>query len=78
MKIMSVRLLRICFALLFFGSLAGAALPRENTVTKNVLILVEGSGDLRNYAMGDGRQLATLLGHFDTRVTLKPNFCSTG
>ncbi|HTY36623.1 MAG TPA: DUF2334 domain-containing protein [Bacteroidota bacterium] len=68
---MSVRLLRICFALLFFGSLAGAALPRENTVTKNVLILVEGSGDLRNYAMGDGRQLATLLGHFDTRVTLK-------
>jgi uncharacterized protein YdaL len=38
---------------------------------KNVLLLVEGTTDLRNYAMGDGRQLAELLGHFNTRTTLK-------
>ena len=38
---------------------------------KSVLILVEGTTDLKNYALGDGRQLATLLGHFDTRHTLK-------
>ena len=43
----------------------------QNSSQKNVLILVEGTSDLRNYAMGDGRQLAALLGHFDTRVTLK-------
>ena len=30
-----------------------------------VLVLVEGKTDLRSYAMGDGRHLATLLGHFN-------------
>lgn len=27
--------------------------------------------DLKNYAIGDGRQLATLLGHFNVTATLK-------
>lgn len=31
---------------------------------KKVLIVVEGATSLRNYAIADGRQLATLLGHF--------------
>ncbi|HTX19550.1 MAG TPA: DUF2334 domain-containing protein [Bacteroidota bacterium] len=38
---------------------------------KKILILVEGSSDLKNYAMGDGRQLADLMGHFNTAVTVK-------
>jgi uncharacterized protein YdaL len=38
---------------------------------KSVLIVVEGSSSLKNYAIGDGRQLATLLGHFNTRCTIK-------
>ena len=33
---------------------------------KKVLIVVEGPTTLKNYAMGDGRQLAALLGHFQT------------
>ncbi len=39
--------------------------------TKNVLILVEGNTDLKNRAMGDGRQLAALMGHFNTVTTVK-------
>ena len=53
-----------CFILSPF---AGA----ESSTQKNILILVEGNTDLKNYAMGDGRQLATLLGHFNARFTLK-------
>jgi uncharacterized protein YdaL len=34
---------------------------------KKVLIVVEGPTSLRNPAIGDGRQLATLLGHFHAR-----------
>lgn len=37
---------------------------------KNVLIVVEGATSLKNYAMGDGRQLATLLGHFQTTTRI--------
>jgi uncharacterized protein YdaL len=36
-----------------------------------VLILVEGTTSLRNLAMGDGRQLASLLGHFDVTTTIQ-------
>ena len=37
---------------------------------KRILVVVEGATTLKNVAMGDGRQLATLLGHFnaETRV----------
>lgn len=35
-----------------------------------VLIVVEGKATLSNIAMGDGRQLATLLGHFSTTTTI--------
>ena len=38
---------------------------------KKILIVVEGNTDLKNYAIGDGRQLAELLGHFNTAVTIK-------
>jgi uncharacterized protein YdaL len=38
---------------------------------KTVLILVEGSTSLKNPAMGLGRQLGALLGHFNTVVTIK-------
>ena len=38
---------------------------------KNILIVVEGSSDLKNHAMGGGRQLATLMGHFNTKTVIK-------
>jgi uncharacterized protein YdaL len=38
---------------------------------KNVLIVVEGSTNMKNHAIGDGRQLATLLGHFNTTTTVE-------
>jgi uncharacterized protein YdaL len=38
---------------------------------KKILIVVEGATTLKSYAMGDGRQLATLFGHFNTSTTIK-------
>jgi uncharacterized protein YdaL len=55
-------LLIVVSALVEVASLADPA--------KKVLIVVEGSSDLKNYAMGDGRQLAALLGHFNTVTTV--------
>ncbi|MGA9408398.1 MAG: hypothetical protein WBW71_14785, partial [Bacteroidota bacterium] len=43
----------------------------EEYPVKKILIAVEGNTDLKNYAIGDGRQLAELLGHFNTAVTIK-------
>ena len=38
---------------------------------KNILVLVQGNSSLNNPAMGDGRQLAQLLGHFNTETEVK-------
>ena len=38
---------------------------------KTVLVLVEGSSSLKNLAVGMGRQLGSLLGHFNTAVTVQ-------
>jgi uncharacterized protein YdaL len=43
----------------------------ESSKPKTVLILVDGTSDPKNYALADGRQLASLLGHFDVRYTLR-------
>ena len=34
----------------------------QDSLLKKILIVVEGNSDLKNYAMGDGRQLAQLMG----------------
>ena len=47
------------------------ALAADKPPIKKVLIVVQGSSSLKSYAMGDGRQLATLLGHFNTSVIVK-------
>ncbi|MCX6121577.1 MAG: DUF2334 domain-containing protein [Ignavibacteriales bacterium] len=47
------------------------AIAGESSSPKKILIIVEGSSSLKNQAMGDGRQLATLLGHFNAVTTLK-------
>ena len=56
--VVSVALWTLLFAL-FSSSLAQPP--------KNVLIVVEGKSDLNSFAMSDGRQLATLLGHFTVK-----------
>ncbi len=38
--------------------------------TKKVLIVVEGKTDITSFPVGDGRQLAALLGHFDVTSTV--------
>ena len=43
----------------------------DTPTPKRVLIIVEGTSDLKNHAMGDGRQLATLMGHFNTTVRVE-------
>jgi uncharacterized protein YdaL len=50
--------------LLSLAVAAPAAADNAGNRTKNVLIVVEGETTLKNFAIGDGRQLATLLGHF--------------
>ena len=37
---------------------------------KKILIVVEGSSSMKNYAIGDGRQLAALMGHFNATTTV--------
>ncbi|MCX6133666.1 MAG: DUF2334 domain-containing protein [Ignavibacteriales bacterium] len=43
----------------------------QTSAQKSVLILIDGNTDMKNYAMADGRQLASLLGHFNVRYKLK-------
>ncbi len=59
--------------IIFFFSIFNSAdsLSGESYPVKKVLIVVEGSSSLKNFAVGDGRQLAALLGHFNTSATLK-------
>ena len=60
----------LLFALAAF-TLFPVRLAGQDPPAKKILILVEGNSDLKNYAVGDGRQLATLLGHFNTTTTVK-------
>lgn len=39
--------------------------------TKNILVLAEGDSELKTVAIATARQLATLLGHFNTKTTIK-------
>jgi uncharacterized protein YdaL len=60
------------FYLLFLPALfsnAGISFAQEN-IPKKILILTEGSTDLKSFAFADGRQLAVLMGHFNTQTTL--------
>lgn len=43
----------------------------NNKDTRKVLILVEGTTSPKSYAMGDGRQLAALLGHFNVSTAVQ-------
>jgi uncharacterized protein YdaL len=47
------------------------AFSSDSFSVKKVLIVVEGSSSIKNPAVGDGRQLADLLGHFNTLTTLR-------
>ena len=63
---MKIRL--IIFGILTLTVLNGFA---GNYPLKKVLILVEGNYDLNTKATGQGRELAQLMGHFNTVVTLQ-------
>ncbi len=60
---------RYVIQLLAILIIASPSLHAENP--KNILIVVEGSSDLKNHAIGGGRQLATLMGHFNTKTSIK-------
>jgi uncharacterized protein YdaL len=68
------RLLAALVALVFLClpqiALAGPP-PEAPSATKSVLILFEGSDVPTNYARGDARQLAMLMGHFRTTTQVK-------
>ena len=51
-------------------AMAGLTAAAEAQVTKKVLIVVEGKTDLTSYAVGDGRHLAMLMGHFHAAATV--------
>ncbi len=44
---------------------------KETRAPKRILIVVEGEYNLKSRVSGEGREIATLLGHFNTTVTLK-------
>ena len=56
---------------LFLSWVVFVPLRSQESSPKKILIVVEGTDDLKNYSMGDGRQLATLLGHFNSLSTVK-------
>ena len=47
------------------------ALTMDKPPLKKILIVVQGPTSLKNFAIGDGRQLATLMGHFNTSTIVK-------
>ncbi|MBI5463854.1 MAG: polysaccharide deacetylase family protein [Ignavibacteriales bacterium] len=53
------------------STLWGYPKPQDEAAPKSILIIVQGSSDLKSPAVGEGRQLAALMGHFRTRTTLK-------
>ncbi len=65
MKWMAASVLMLLFVAV---TAVGYAQPPE---PKSVLVLFEGKEEPGNMARGDARQLATLLGHFRTTVTIK-------
>lgn len=70
LNIKHMRLHKVFFLLVLTLLTASLQFAAENG-NKKVLILVQGNSDLKNYAIGDARQLATLLGHFEADVTYK-------
>ncbi len=60
---------------LFFSALTSFtlifSLYAQEFPLKKVLVVVEGNSDLKNFAIGDGRQLANLLAHFNTATTIE-------
>ncbi|MBK7630621.1 MAG: DUF2334 domain-containing protein [Ignavibacteriales bacterium] len=62
MKIIS----KIYFLILLISFLSLQIFGENNYKQKGVLVVVQGTSELTNLAMGDGRQLAQLLGHFNT------------
>ena len=65
------RLFLIASLLASTAAFTSFSLRADEIPVKNVLVLVEGSSDLRNRAIGDGRQLAALLGHFQTTTRVQ-------
>lgn len=61
---------RSIFSIIIFILLFKNLCISYTSINKNVLIVVEGTSKLTNIAMGDGRQLATLLGHFNTSTDI--------
>jgi len=54
------------FLILLLSFLSLQIFCKDNYKQKRVLVVVQGTSQLTNLAMGDGRQLAQLLGHFNT------------
>ncbi len=63
----SVTLFFICFTFLLIPSQSSGKAPNP----KNVLILFEGYDIPSNYARGDAREMAMLLGHFNVHYEIK-------
>ena len=54
------------FLLIFLAFLSLQIFGESDYKQKKILVVVQGNSQLTNLAMGDGRQLAQLLGHFNT------------
>ncbi|MDP4195622.1 MAG: DUF2334 domain-containing protein [Bacteroidota bacterium] len=63
--------LTISFLVLSIFFFTASIITANGFGKKKVLIMAQGSSDLRNLAMADARQLGQLMGHFNTEVTIK-------
>ncbi len=67
-----IRLTVRCLSLVIFPLLLLTSSPwvKAQEIQQKILIVTEGQTELTNEAIGDGRQLAELLGHFDVSTTI--------
>jgi uncharacterized protein YdaL len=55
-------------SIIIFSSFISYA--QQSIPEKKILVLVEGDYNLKSFATGQGREIATLLGHFKTKTTI--------
>jgi len=62
------KIILFLFVSVFFVALVNG---QQVSTKKKILVLVEGEYNLKSYATAEGRQMADLLGHFNTDVTIQ-------
>lgn len=64
-------MIRILIALCLFTTVVTSAIVSSSGTSKKVMIIIQGDADMKNLAMGVGRQLGALMGHFNVQTEIR-------